>query len=79
MCLSSSAASASSSFEPFGVDGRGWFVAVGGGGDAAGGDGCGVDVGKVMVLQVSSKSRSVFIEKHGFFNKMEQHVCKVLV
>ena len=29
---SSSVASASWSFEQFGVDGRGWFVAVGGGG-----------------------------------------------
>ena len=29
--------SASSSFQQFGVDGRGWFVAVGGG--CAGGDG----------------------------------------
>ena len=47
---SSSGASASSSFEQIGVDGRGWFVAVGGGG-AAGGDGgvvgggCGGGVG----------------------------------
>ena len=35
MFLSSSAASASSSSEQFGVDGRGWFVAVCGGGDLA--------------------------------------------